>query len=95
MQAHQVEIYLEEARLTLENDFSETRLHKVLVIYQEAIAQFPEVAVEPYLVLGYVALRLKRFDEARIFLTRAASVEPFNPVVRKLLHYLNQNQPTP
>ena len=92
MSTHQVQIYLEEARLVLENHFSGQRLSKAIQIYKEAIQNFPQASAEPYLALGFLALRAGLNQEARILLRRAASVEPFNPTIHKLLRYLNNDE---
>ncbi len=82
---HQARFYLEEARLVLENDFSEQRLQKALDIYCEVIEQFPDASIEPYLVAAYVALRLQKRRHAQDLLKQAAAIEPFNPLVHQLI----------
>ncbi len=94
MSTEQVEIYLEEARLVLENHFSGQRLPKAIQIYKEAIQNYPQASAEPYLALGFLALRAGLKNEAKILLRRAASVEPFNPTIHKLLRYLKNGQKT-
>lgn len=88
--SQQINIFLEEARLTLENDFSAERLPNTIQIYKEAIEQYPDASPEPYIALGFLALRAQLYPEAQTLLKQAARLEPFNQTVRQLLSHLNR-----
>lgn len=80
----QLHIYLEEAQLILENDFSADKAQRVAHIYREAIQQFPHESAEPYIRLSYFAYKAQLFEECLILLKAALKVEPFNMVAQKL-----------
>lgn len=85
-----IDIYLQDVRNVLAQDTSEESILKAIAIYQEAIEQFPEASVEPYLAVGYLAVRSGLDDEAYDLLEKARRIDPYNKNVNALLAFLDQ-----
>lgn len=91
-----IDIYLEDVRAALAQDASDAGVLKAIAIYQQAIQDFPEASAEPYLAVGYLAVRHGFDDEAYTLLRKARQIEPHNPHVKTLLDFLDQeNSITP
>ena len=85
-----IDIYLQDARNILAQDTSETSIFKAISIYKKAIADFPNASVEPYLAVGYLAVRSGLDDEAYDLLEKAQQLDPHHKNVNKLLAFLDQ-----
>jgi tetratricopeptide (TPR) repeat protein len=85
-----IDIYLQDVRDILAQDTSEASVLKAIAIYQAAIEHFPEASVEPYLAVGYLAVRSGLDDEAYDLLEKAQRIDPDNANVNALLRFLDQ-----
>lgn len=93
-----IDIYLQDVRELLAQDTSEKSVLKAIAIYKAAIAHFPDASVEPYLAVGYLAVRSGLDDEAYDLLEKAQQIDPHNKNVNALLAFLDQENgvsPTP
>lgn len=85
-----IDIYLQDARDTLENGFSDASILKAIEIYKAAIRDFPEASIEPYVAVAYLAVRAGLDNEAYTLLNKAKQLAPQNPQVRTLLKTLDE-----
>ena len=85
-----IEIYLQDVRALLAEDTSEESILKAIAIYKAAIEHFPDASVEPYLAVGYLAVRSGLDDEAYDLLEKAQQIDPHNQHVNTLLAFLDQ-----
>lgn len=93
MQSRHVDVFLEEAQLILENEFSEKRATLLAEVYTDMINQFPDASVTPYVGMAYLAYKANLHNEACVFLRSALKIEPFNSTIQTLLKKIQNAQP--